>query len=184
MTVLIDPGHGGKDPGAVATLDGVEYRESSIAYAYARTLKHQLVLRGHSADYTRDEDAGKPIPLRVAMSLLKRYDACISIHLNAGGGTGWEIWYRDEDDRQLAQAIAAAIRKQPLLSKLKERGLKHESTWHKGKRMGILSMRCPVVLIEIGFIDSAADLRLLLQREVRIAYAKAIIEGIEAFKAT
>jgi N-acetylmuramoyl-L-alanine amidase len=45
-------------------------------------------------------------------------------------------------------------------------------------------MRCPVVLIEIGFIDSAADLRLLLQREVRIAYAKTIIEGIEAFKAT
>jgi len=184
MTVLIDPGHGGKDPGAVATLDGVEYREANIAYAYARTLKHYLVLNGHTADYTRGEDAGKPIPLRVAMSLLKRYDACISIHLNAGGGTGWEIWYRDEDDRRLAQAITAAIRKQPLLSNLRERGLKHESTWHKGKRMGILSMRCPVVLVEIGFIDSAADLRLLLQREVRIAYAKAITEGIEAFKAT
>ena len=184
MTVLIDPGHGGKDPGAVATLDGVEYREANIAYAYARTLKHYLVLNGHTADYTRGEDTGKPIPLRVAMSLLKRYDACISIHLNAGGGTGWEIWYRDEDDRRLAEAITAAIRKQPLLSNLRERGLKHESTWHKGKRMGILSMRCTVVLVEIGFIDSAADLRLLLQREVRIAHAKAIIEGIEAFKAT
>ncbi len=184
MIVLIDPGHGGKDPGAVATLDGVEYREADIAFAYARTLKHYLVLNGHSADYTRGENTGKPIPLRVAMSLIKRYDACISIHLNAGGGTGWEIWYRGEDDRRLAEAIAAAIRKQPLLSTLRDRGLKHESTWHKGKRMGILSMRCPVVLIELGFIDRPADLRLLLQREVRIAYAKAIVEGIEAFNAT
>jgi N-acetylmuramoyl-L-alanine amidase len=184
LKILIDPGHGGNQPGAVYTMNGVLYRESDLAYQFARSLRNQLILHGHTADYTRDETHGKPIPLRVAKSFLTRYDACVSLHLNAGGGTGWEIWYRDQDDLRLAQSIASAIRRSAPLQPLRERGLKPESMWQKGKRMGILSMRCPVVLIELAFIDNPHDLSLILQREVRIAYAKAITEGIEAFSAT
>lgn len=179
--ILIDPGHGGRDPGAIGHLagDGISYREADLAYDYARTLRLYARMAGHDADYTRTQAEGKPIMLRVAQSHLKRYDACVSLHLNAGGGTGWEIWYRDDTDAQLARAIANAIRAEPALQNLPERGIKHESIWRRGKRIGVLSMRSPVVLIELGFIDNPNDLAQLIQREVRIAYAKAILQGIE-----
>ena len=92
--VMIDPGHGGLDPGAIGR---TRTSEKSIVLAVARQLKAALESRGrYDVRLTRDSDVFIPLTKRVEMSVEAGSDLFISLHADA------------IDDASLANAIHGA----------------------------------------------------------------------------
>lgn len=95
MTIVIDPGHGGYDPGAVATLNGKQYRECDIALSIA--LKAGSMIEKNMPQvkviYTRDSDkhlsTNKTRDLQARVDIANKADAglFLSIHCNAAKAT-------------------------------------------------------------------------------------------------
>ncbi|NDV20275.1 AMIN domain-containing protein [Pseudodesulfovibrio sp. JC047] len=78
-TIMIDPGHGGKDPGAVA--NGL--REKDINLRFAKLLGRKLKAKGFNVSYTRTTDVFIALEKRTAMANVKKADLFLSIHCNA-----------------------------------------------------------------------------------------------------
>ena len=82
-TIMLDPGHGGKDPGAVA--NGL--REKDINLRFAKKVGAKLKAKGFNIIYTRTTDVFIPLEQRTAMANVKKADLFISIHCNASRST-------------------------------------------------------------------------------------------------
>jgi N-acetylmuramoyl-L-alanine amidase len=79
--IVIDPGHGGVDPGAISA--GGLY-EKNIVFAFAQVLKAKLEATGRfRVVMTRDEDIYVPLPDRVARARAEQADLLLSIHADA-----------------------------------------------------------------------------------------------------
>lgn len=78
-TIMIDPGHGGRDPGAVAF--GI--KEKDINLRMSRILGKMLEEKGFRVLYTRTTDVFVPLEERTAMANAQKADLFISIHANA-----------------------------------------------------------------------------------------------------
>ncbi len=113
MIVAIDPGHGGKDPGAVA--NGI--REKDINLTVGRLLKERLDRMGYDARLTRNTDIYLTLQKRTELANQWNADAFISVHANAlppgRHATGMEIYIMalptDEDAMQLAKIENAEL---------------------------------------------------------------------------
>jgi len=79
--IFIDPGHGGRDPGA----SGTQSRESAVTLAAAQALKQELERTGrYRVRLTRDGDAYVALDRRVAIARQAGADLFISLHADAG----------------------------------------------------------------------------------------------------
>jgi len=78
-TIMLDPGHGGKDPGAVA--NGL--REKDINLRFAKIVGAKLKEKGFKVHYTRTTDKFIRLEQRTAMANVKKADLFLSIHCNA-----------------------------------------------------------------------------------------------------
>jgi N-acetylmuramoyl-L-alanine amidase len=91
--VMIDPGHGGYDPG---TQSGSGILEKDLALSIARQLADALRARGVRAQMTRDTDEFISLPERTRRANLADADLFVSIHLNSSPNpetTGIEVYY-------------------------------------------------------------------------------------------
>ena len=157
MRICISVGHGksaggGYDSGAV----GGGFHEFRIArkigFYIAEALKNygcDTVLINYDADmYLTD---------RIAYVNRENFDLAAEIHLNAGGGTGSEVYYKhaDEGGKKLAAEISAGIAK---TFSLRDRGAKTKLNSTGGDYFGFVrSVGCRSLLIETVFIDSSSD---------------------------
>ena len=86
-TVLIDAGHGGKDPGCMAKVKApggyVEVMEKNVTLHMAKILGSLLQSKGYKVMYTRDDDRYVSLEDRSVMGNLKKADLFISLHVNA-----------------------------------------------------------------------------------------------------
>lgn len=78
-TIMLDPGHGGKDPGAHS--NGL--LEKDINLRFAKILGKMLEKRGFKVLYTRTDDSFIPLEERTAKANMNKVDMFISIHCNA-----------------------------------------------------------------------------------------------------
>lgn len=108
QTVVIDPGHGGKDPGAV---NRYGIREKDIVLDISRRLGKHLASNGIRVLFTREKDTFIPLQKRAAFANEKKADLFISIHANASKysrAKGFEVYYLSEATDDGARALAAA----------------------------------------------------------------------------
>lgn len=107
VIVLLDPGHGGIDPGAQR--NGVS--EAVLMLTFARELKEALLRAGNfDVRFTRDEDVFVPLETRVAMAHRVKADLFISLHADTvaeGVATGATIYTLAEDASDAASAQLA-----------------------------------------------------------------------------
>ena len=88
-TIVIDPGHGGKDPGAIGTLGTME---KDIVLDIAKGLKDSLQKRGgYNVLLTRDEDKTMSLSERVDFANAANADLFISLHVNALPQKGFNV---------------------------------------------------------------------------------------------
>ncbi|MCP2040281.1 N-acetylmuramoyl-L-alanine amidase [Neisseria sp. HSC-16F19] len=78
--VVLDPGHGGEDPGAIGP-SGL--REKNVVLAVARETKRRLDAMGYKTHMTRNEDVFIPLGVRVAKARSLKADVFVSIHADA-----------------------------------------------------------------------------------------------------
>ncbi len=86
--VVIDAGHGGRDPGAIGTdADGKRFEEKAITLAIALALRDELLKQGGvRVALTRADDRIVPLPHRPEIARLLEADLFISIHADSAGG--------------------------------------------------------------------------------------------------
>lgn len=106
-TVVLDPGHGGKDPGAIG-VGGVH--EKNVTLALARSLAKDLEARGFRVVMTRDDDRFIDLEERTAIAEAARGDLFVSLHANAARRAsvrGVETYYLDENHERHSLDVAA-----------------------------------------------------------------------------
>jgi N-acetylmuramoyl-L-alanine amidase len=82
-TVIVDAGHGGKDPGAISA--GVH--EADVNLAVAKQLRIELEARGYRVLLTREDDTFKTLPERPKFASDSGGDLFVSLHCNSMAGT-------------------------------------------------------------------------------------------------
>jgi len=108
--IVIDAGHGGKDPGAVGYK---KYREKIVVYQIAQELKNILKSRGFKVYMTRDRDKFVKLSKRTKYANKKNADIFVSIHANAVGKKnakkvhGVECYFLSNSRSQRAKNVAA-----------------------------------------------------------------------------
>ena len=171
--VVIDPGHGGPDPGAIG-IGGI--KESDVVLDVSKKVKKLLSEKGVRVKLTRNKEIDLDLPPRVLVA--NRYDADIfvSVHANASRGKRRDIngletfYYRGWRGRLLAKRIQKQILRVSPGSP--DRGVK------QGKFYVIKNTKMPAVLVEIGFLTGRLDGRRLEKYTHRKKIAYAIAKGI------
>ncbi len=106
-TIMIDAGHGGKDPGAIGA--GKVY-EKNINLNFAKILGKMLESKGFDVIYTRTDDTFIPLEDRTAQANLRKADLFVSVHCNAihlPKLSGLETYYLDLATSKDAVRVAA-----------------------------------------------------------------------------
>jgi N-acetylmuramoyl-L-alanine amidase len=221
LIVVLDPGHGGIDPGAER--DG--YTEADLMLTFARELKEELLRAGgFSVVLTRDADVFVPLETRISIARAAGAHLFISLHADAlaeGQATGATIYtLSDEASDRAAAALAERHDRDDLLSgidltgqddlvaqvlmdmartetrprvdrlslametSIKAEGLvMHRRPRQYGAFSVLKSPDIPSVLLELGFMSSARDLRRLTDPAWRARMARAIRVGLVAWAA-
>ncbi|MGX2958059.1 N-acetylmuramoyl-L-alanine amidase family protein [Peribacillus sp. JNUCC 23] len=174
VKIIIDSGHGGKDPGAV----GNGLQEKNITLDISKEMKRYL-----DANYTRHETSlTRTIDIFLELSertdIANRFnaDVFISNHVNAGGGTGYESYIYTKPN-------AGSVKLQNLvnaeaLATAKKYGLgPHGDDKKQGNLAVVRQTNMPAVLTEIAYIDSK-DADLLKNnnfiKDMAAAYARGV----------
>ncbi len=106
--VVLDPGHGGKDPGAIGK-NGL--REKDVVLDVATKVQQELERCGVVVYLTRDDDRFIPLAERPKIAARKKADIFVSIHANATRSRwieGFEVYYLSNAVDDNARALAAA----------------------------------------------------------------------------
>lgn len=171
--VVIDPGHGGSDCGAIR--NGIN--EKDITLDISKRVVSLLEKKGYVVKMTRTNDTYVSLQDRVTISENFKPDIFVSIHVNSSNSespTGLETHYYKDNSLKLAKNIHASMLNN---IKSKDRGL------FKSRFYVINHTTAPAVLVEIGFISSPVERAQLVSESRKQATAKAIAEGIyEYFK--
>ena len=134
ITIALDPGHGGSDPGASA--NGLVEKDLTLAVGLA--LKAELeTYQGVRVHMTREDDSrpseniSQDLSARVASSVAAGASALVSLHFNSGtaGSSGAEVWYPNASSYNYSThtqgaALATAIQNQLTSLGLTDRGIK------------------------------------------------------------
>ena len=192
ITVMIDAGHGGSDPGA-ASLDG-KVVEKDLALQISQKIQQLAAAYNVNVVMTRTDDnlpggtTDKEDGLRARTALAEKINPAmyVSIHVSSTGEstptdrTGFEIYIPNDSTQRVNQSkqLGAALTQE--LSKLyaTNQTLKVRSD----KNIWVLQRTpCPALLIECGFIDNAKDLAYFSNSSNQEAVAKKILEGIVSY---
>ena len=180
--IVIDCGHGGN--GSTAGKRSSVKQVGRMVYEWdmnnAVGLKIQALLKNYDVIvYRTDDTSGKTdvsLSARVSKTNSINPDVFVSIHHNAGGGTGVETYWHTQGsakDKQLATVIQTKMASK---TGMKNRGV---------KQMALAVLTCkstiPAVLVEGGFYDTKSDFDYLMSSAGQQAYAEAVVEGIAEF---
>lgn len=171
--VMIDPGHGGTDPGAIGP-SGV--KEKDVTLAVAKKL-NKLITTTTKANtlLTRNSDTTLKLADRTRTANNANADYYISIHCNAANSPeahGTETYYyaTSNTGRHLAETVQAKV---VSATGLTNRGIK------TGNFYVLRKTQMPAILIELAFISNPNEEKLLKSSSFQNTCAEAILEGLQ-----
>jgi len=173
-TIVIDPGHGGKYPGAVGPGD---IHERDVVLEMGKYLKDMLEAKVAKVVMTRTEDVDVDIYERIDMAVENNADLFISIHANAhaeGADAinyhGHMTLYNYAYNQKLAEIM---------LDNLVERiVLPRKIVWQRNNLAVLRRPQVPGVLVETAFMMHPEDNWYLLTPKYQKEFARAMMDGI------
>ncbi|UKP00113.1 N-acetylmuramoyl-L-alanine amidase [Nostoc sp. UHCC 0870] len=170
VIVMIDPGHGGKDPGAIG-IGGL--REKDVILPISQRVAQVLQQNGVQVVMTRNSDYFVSLPGRVQMAERAKADVFVSIHANAIGGgrtnvNGLETYYYDSG-LGLARAVHNNIRQSV---NIRDRGVR------RARFFVLRKSSMPSILVETGFLTGGEDSAKLRSPAFQNQMGDAIARGI------
>jgi len=197
-TVVLDPGHGGHDKGAVCRYGN----EKDFALDVARKLRPLLQVKGLRVVMTREGDYFVPLDVRAQIANAARNSIFVSIHFNATNddpdATGFEIFSftprgapstneNAATSTSLSMQAGSVVDNQSLALSacIYHSLLGHIPEFDRGikrARFAVLRQtRVPAVLVEGGFLTERGESRLIANQDWRAKVAAAISVGIENY---
>jgi N-acetylmuramoyl-L-alanine amidase len=173
MKVFISAGHGGSDSGAVAN----NTKEKDLNLSIALACRDELERHGVSVKMSRTKDENDPLSEEIKECNAYGPDLAVSIHNNAGGGDGAEVFhhYGGGNSKTLAENILAEIVKVGQNS----RGAKVRKNSNGKDYYGFIrETSAPAVIVECAFVDNAQDLKILASESLKKSMGEAIAKGI------
>ncbi|MCC5894811.1 MAG: N-acetylmuramoyl-L-alanine amidase [Alkalibacterium sp.] len=172
-TIVIDAGHGGYDPGAVARTG---FTEKEVALNTSLILADSLRQAGANVIMTRDDDTFISLNDRVYYAHRAKADAFISIHYDAvevpNTMSGTTTYYYSEAERELADSINQSLTEQ---GPLKNNGVRH------GNFFVLRNNGQASVLLELGYLDNDYDITVVNTQSYQRTIADAIYNGLSNY---
>ncbi|OSX53622.1 N-acetylmuramoyl-L-alanine amidase [Anoxybacillus ayderensis] len=172
--IVVDAGHGGKDPGAIS--GGAN--EKTIVLEVAKLVREKLEKAGATVIMTRETDVYPTLQDRVNIAKNSYAEMFVSIHTNSAtnpSAKGAEVFYdsstnpNGEESKKLAQYIQEEIVR---MANMVDRGVKNSGLYV------LRNNSVTSVLVELGFISNAEDRAKLTSPKYQNIYAEAIYQGI------
>ena len=194
--IVLDPGHGGKDPGAQNAAHGL--KEKNLVLDVARRLRRALEEAGFEVIMTRDDDVYIPLERRPRIANRARADLFISIHFNAvasakpEGSETFAFTPQFQASSKFAKPSRQDNRSYPgnandpwntLLGYHLQRAMTQRTggvdRGLKRARWSVLRpLECPGVLVELGFVSHPETARKLRNAGYRQTLAQSLYDGI------
>lgn len=173
-TIVLDPGHGGADSGALSTTNKYE---KTYTLEMAKAIGSALQAQGANVIYTRSTDTFVDLAPRPAMAAKAHADAFISIHFdssaNANEASGFTTYYyNSKKDLALAKALNQAFGSNLPLT---NRGYQY------GNFEVIRNNSQPAVLCEMGYINDDKDFAQIKSQNYQQQVASDVVQGLTAY---
>jgi N-acetylmuramoyl-L-alanine amidase len=167
--IVIDPGHGGSDPGMLGTT--YDTMEKDLNLTTALYLREYLESRGARVEMTRTSDRKVALSRRVGISESLNADAFVSIHYNSSPKkvSGLLTFYHSGTDQLLARSIETRLGQG---IGLKSNGVSF------GDYHILRENSTPAALIELGFLSNSHDEAIARNSSYQKKAAKAIAAGL------
>lgn len=170
VVVVIDPGHGGKDPGAIG-IRGIQ--EKAIVMPISKYVAQSLERQGVQVRMTRNSDYFVSLQGRTEMANRMNADLFVSIHANSAGSSkphvsGFETYYF-QSGRNLAATIHRNVLRRVNVNDRKVR---------QARFYVLRKSAMPAVLVETGFVTGREDASKLTNPSYQKQMAEAIAAGI------
>lgn len=197
LVVVLDPGHGGADSGAMCGA----VMEKDLTLDVARRAELLLRAGGYQTVLTRDADRYLSLAERAAVANDEKHSLFVSIHFNDGeraaasgvetyfaarqrttapGLLGWLSFFKP------AQPESLLTQSESLARFLQAAMVEHTRAVNRGTKTAqfyvIRNVRHPAALVEGGFITNPADVTKLTTEKYRQEIALAISDGIHRFR--
>lgn len=171
VRVVIDPGHGGRDPGAVGIAN---LREKDVVLSVALQAAGILQQQGVQVVMTRTDDRSLELDDRVQMAERTGGDLFVSIHANAISLSrpevnGLETYFYSPRGEQFARTVHYNLVQS---TGMQDRGVR------QARFYVLRNTSMPAILVEVGFVTGAQDARMLADPRFRRQLAVAIVRGI------
>jgi N-acetylmuramoyl-L-alanine amidase len=181
--ILIDPGHGGSDPGAGGPAGG---RETDVNLGVSEKLRDKLESLGADVRMTRidDTNVGKPggkqideLRARVAMANAWPAEVYVSVHSNSNRSPtphGTET-YHSRNASVTSKRLAEAVHQEMVEETgFQDRGVKAANFYV------LKNTTMPAILVETGFISNPREERQMVDPQVQDNMASAISRGLQS----
>jgi len=204
--VVLDPGHGGRDPGAISVHGAYE---KTVNLTVSRLVAAKLRSAGIRVTMTRDRDVFVQLNDRAAVANRLRADAFVSIHADSCRRRlvrGFTLYVLRNGAGRYSDATRASVicgeygstqhevrslltrnraRNTVLASAIRLQMQKATDSPDRGTHLGELRVleraACPAVLIELGFLSHSLEAKRLFRPAYQEALAAAITQGIRTF---
>ncbi|MCC6483844.1 MAG: N-acetylmuramoyl-L-alanine amidase [Armatimonadetes bacterium] len=179
-TVIIDPGHGGKDTGAT----GNALREKDINLAIGLATAEEARNRGLNPVLTRDSDVFVSLGYRTDQIKPNNASLFVSIHSNsntrANSTSGTEVYYHNQEpnSRALAQIVHDKI---TAATDMPARGARSDTKLYRTGLFVLRNSSVPAILVEVGYVNHARDASRLGDADFQKQVARAIVDGISVY---
>ncbi|MCG9130046.1 N-acetylmuramoyl-L-alanine amidase [Candidatus Poribacteria bacterium] len=210
-TIVIDPGHGGKDPGA---LGSGSLQEKGVVLSISHKLREILTEKGYTVLMTRDTNRFIPLKKRTEFATQHKADLFLSIHANSttsSKANGIETYYLNVNSKDSTSEKIAARENMNSGYSIQEletllKGLIQESKSEDSKRLAkhvqqslvaatgaidrgvkharfvvLIGTKVPAILIEAGFLTNPVEGRKLATSAYQHKIATAIAQGVDSF---
>lgn len=185
--IVIDPGHGGFDPGKIGVNNALE---KDINLSISFKLKTALEKEGYQIVLTRTTDTGlnspadtskKSADMRNRVKIINETKPLltISIHQNSYPSEsvkGAQVFYykMSEEGKRLADTIQESVK--TMIADGNKRVAKENSNYYM-----LTHTDCPTVIVECGFLSNNAEAKLLTEEDYQNKMAAAITNGVKEY---
>jgi N-acetylmuramoyl-L-alanine amidase len=180
--IMVDPGHGADDTGALDRVTG--YREKDFNLAIAKKVRDALARNGATVYMTREDDIKPSLAARPKMAIAVGADFFVSVHCDESGAqnahSGTTVYYHAQNAtcRRLALDIVHRVAAE---SGLPANGVKSDTIRFRTGFAVLRGSPMPAVLVECGYMNNSADVAKLRTDEVQQHIADGVAQGLIDF---
>ncbi len=187
LTIVVDAGHGGRDPGKVGINGALE---KDINLSVALKLRNLLELNDINVIMTREDDSGlysegdsnkKAVDMRKRVDIINNSDAILAISIHQNSFTqesikGSQVFYfgDSKEGKEFAEIMQDQLKKS--LQDGNKRLAKANDSYYMLKKT-----QCPIVIVECGYLSNSAEAALLTDENYQEKLAWAIHLGLLSY---